>query len=95
MPIINAKEPSPGTLKSGFITLLNIFPRIWITNVWLKSSVAIKKGKRVGTIELAHNANAALELDKFDFENISIETIKKHKKAGMMERLTLESKIFL
>ena len=54
-PIINAKLPSPETLNKGFIIFLNIFPKSLGTFVLESNSVAIKKGRREGTTEFAHN----------------------------------------
>lgn len=44
-PIINAKEPSPGTLKSGLIILFKVLPKYCTILVLPNNSVANKKEK--------------------------------------------------
>ena len=51
------KHPLRLTLNNGFIILLNSLPIILNTFVYINNSVAIKKGKRVGTTLFANNNN--------------------------------------
>ena len=44
MPIMNAKEPSPRILNSGFMKMLNNLPKSRGISVFESSSVATKKG---------------------------------------------------
>ena len=62
--------------------LFSALPSKGTTKVWVKSSVAIKNGKRDGTIEFAHKFKPDLELVKFDFENTIIKIINRQKIAG-------------
>ena len=53
MPIIKAKEPSPGTLNTGLIILFSNLPKKGTTEVYPKRFVAIKNGSNEGTTEFA------------------------------------------
>lgn len=69
IPMIMAIVLSPGTLKTGFINLFKNLPNICIKLVLHNNSVATKKGKRVGTTDVAHNFKPFCAADKFDVEN--------------------------
>ena len=56
--------------------MLKNLPRICIIGVWLKSSVAIKKGKRAGIILLDHRYNPFFAADKLETENTTSEITK-------------------
>ena len=70
IPIINAKAPSPLTLNNGFIKKLKNLPRVWAISVFESSSVAIKKGNREGTTDVAHKVNPCFAEGRLYDENI-------------------------
>lgn len=80
-PISKAKLPSPLILNSGFINLLKTFPKYLGIWVLLKTSIATKKGKREGTIDVAHNFSPDFPACIFAEENKTrqIEKSKKNK----------------
>lgn len=69
MPIMNAKEPSPRILNSGFMKMLNNLPKSRGISVFESSSVATKKGKSDGTTDVDHKFSPVFAADKFDDEN--------------------------
>ena len=80
IPIINANEPSPGTLNIGLINLLSFFPKISITLVYESNSVAIKKGSKEGITEFANKLNPFFAADRFCLEKITKQTVNKTNK---------------
>ena len=60
---------SPGTLKIGRINFVRNFPKIFTKFVLYKSSVAIKKGKRLGSTELDQRIRPAFAASKLEEEN--------------------------
>ena len=82
IPIIRAKEPSPGTLKTGRIIFPKNFPKIETIFVYPNNSVAIKKGKREGKTEFAHKESPDFAATKLSLENKSKHNINKQTKLG-------------
>ena len=62
----------------GFINLFKWFPKICMKFVLQISSVAIKNGNKVGTIEFDHNINPSFAAVKFVLEN-NIRKIRNNK----------------
>ena len=60
----------------------NILPSFVITLVYPNSSVAIKNGRREGTILFAHNSKPSFAATKLFFEKIIRQIVKKQKIAG-------------
>ena len=60
---------SPGTLKIGLINFVRNFPKIFTKFVLYKSSVAIKKGNRLGSTELDQRIRPAFAASKLEEEN--------------------------
>ena len=80
IPIINAIAPSPGTLNNFPIIFFKYFPAIYIIFVLHKSSVATKKGNKLGTTDVIHRASPYLAASKLVSENIiSVKINTKHK----------------
>ena len=69
MPIIMAKDPSPRTLNNGFMKMLKILPRKYGKFVFIRSSVATKKGNSVGTTDIAHSFKPVFAAKIFEEEN--------------------------
>ena len=69
-------------LKNGFIKRLNNLPNIKGMLVHESSSVATKKGKRVGTIEVDHKLRPDFVAFKFDDENNTKHIVKTKNKVG-------------
>ena len=92
IPIIKAKAPSPGTLKIGLIMGFNIFPIKGTINVDFRSSVATKKGRSDGTMELAQSAKPDFELEIFELGNITISMINTKKMIGRINFLIFTTK---
>ena len=95
IPIIKGKAPSPGTLNIGLINLFKSFPKIEITFVYPRSSVAMKKGSREGTTEFAHKASPVFADDKFAFENINKNRVNKHIHIEIKDFFILNTKNFI
>ena len=94
-PIIKAKLPSPDILKRGFIILLKIFPKNFGMFVLDSSSVAIKKGNREGTTELAHSFKPDLAACRLEEENTTKQAVKSKTMIEIKFFLILITKIFI
>ena len=69
--MIKPKAPSPLILNKGFIILFKNLPRQFTKLVFIKSSVATKKGKSDGTTEFAHKDSPFFMAGKLLVENNS------------------------
>ena len=66
------------------MNLFSIFPIICIIFVFERSSVAIKKGRREGTTELAQRTSPLLAADRLLFEKNTKQMVNSKKTRGIV-----------